>query len=143
VPAFGFVNNQASKGPESVMPSIAEPVLGTRAAVAVGDAEGDWLCVWCFNAVATDNDRFKFEGKGHFAFSNPDGIPFRIMTFSRTLGCRQDGAPTLEYTWFPGHAWSFCLCDRCGQHLGWYYAGKHHFAGLVIDRLVRRQCVRN
>ena len=110
---------------------------------AVSQAQGDWLCAWCLNRVATENDRFQYEGKDQFAFSNPDGIPFRIMTFSSTVGCLGSGVPTLEHTWFPGHAWSFCQCDCCGEHLGWYYTGPYHFAGLILDRLVRGQCVRN
>jgi hypothetical protein len=130
-------------GTELLMPSMSDPAVDTRTAVAVGDAEGDWLCAWCLNRVAKDSDRFKYGGKDQFVFSNPEGIRFRIVTFARTSGCRQAGAPTLEHTWFPGHAWSFCQCERCGQHLGWYYAGEHNFAGLITDRLVRGQCVRN
>ena len=138
-----FASGPVSIETELVMPLISEPALDTRTAVAVAEAEGDWLCAWCLNRIAVDQDRFKYEGKDHFAFSNPDGITFRIITFSKTLGCSEAGVPTLEHTWFPGHAWSFCQCDQCNQHLGWFYAGQYHFVGLIIDRLVRGQCVRN
>jgi len=74
---------------------------------------------------------------------SPEGIKFAIITFSRTLGCREVGTPTLENTWFAGHAWSFCQCDRCGQQLGWYYAGPHQFAGLIKGRIVRALHVNN
>ncbi len=70
-------------------------------------------------------------------FSNPERIRFHIMTFSQTHGCREVGLPTLEHTWFPGHAWSYCQCSACGLHLGWYYAGQHNFAGLIKDRIAR------
>ena len=120
-----------------------QPKLDTRTAPAVEDAAGDWLCAWCHNRVANERDRFSFDGKDEFTFSNPEGIRFEIITFSRTLGCRPAGVPTLDYTWFPGHAWSYCQCDRCGQHLGWYYAGQYDFAGLITDRIVRALCVRN
>lgn len=133
----------ASAGTELVAPVVAEPDVGTRTAPSEGDTVGEWLCAWCLNRVANERDRFLFEGKDEFAFSNPEGIRFAIIIFSRTLGCRQTGLPTLEYTWFPGHAWSYCLCDRCGQHLGWYYAGEHEFAGLIKDRIVRAAYVRN
>jgi len=125
------------------MPPVQELELDTRTAIAIGDVEGEWLCAWCMNRVAADQDRFQYEGKDTFAFSNPEGILFRIITFSRTLGCRELGQPTLEHTWFPGHTWSFCHCNQCRQHLGWFYAGAHHFVGLIIDRLVRGQCVKN
>jgi hypothetical protein len=122
---------------------IAEPVLGTRPAAALATAEGDWLCAWCLNRVANENDRFKFDGRDEFTFTNPEGIRFEIITFSETLGCPQSGVPTLEHTWFPGHAWSYCHCDGCGQHIGWYFTGPHHFAGLIKGRIVRALTVRN
>ena len=125
------------------MPVVVEPALESRNATAICGAAGDWLCAWCLNRVADDRARFKYEGKDEFAFSNPERILFEIITFSETLGCRQTGVPTLEHTWFPGHAWSFCQCARCGQHLGWYYAGPHDFAGLIKPRIVRGLCVRN
>ena len=128
---------------ELVMPLIDEPIADTRTAVAIGDAEGDWLCAWCLSRVANERDRFKYRGKDHFTFANPAGIRFEILTFSTTVGCHPNGVRTLEHTWFAGHAWSYCQCDNCGQHLGWFYSGEHEFAGLIIDRLVRAHLVRN
>ena len=122
---------------------MSEPEIENFAAPAVGDAEGDWLCAWCLNRVANERDRFAFNGKDEFTFSNPEGIRFEIITFSQTLGCRQWGVSSLDYTWFQDHAWSYCQCDRCGQHLGWYYTGEHDFADLIKDRIVRALCVRN
>jgi len=122
---------------------VAEPAPTVRAAEALSNAEGDWLCAWCLNRVANEKDRFEFGGKDEFKFFNPDGICFEIITFSVTLGCEQAGVPTLEYTWFAGHPWSYCQCDRCGQHLGWYYSGLHDFAGLIKTRIVRALTVRN
>ncbi len=112
-------------------------------AAATSDAEGDWLCAWCLNRVAHERDRFQFGGRDEFAFTNPAGIRFEIITFLQTLGCCQTGVPTLEHTWFAGHAWSFCQCDSCGQHLGWFYTGQHDFAGLIRDRIRRALLVRN
>jgi hypothetical protein len=137
------VNWQASAGTELAVPAIAEPAVESRIKTSTSDAAGDWLCSWCLNHVANERDRFSFDGNDEFTFSNPERIRFEIITFSKTLGCRQAGVPTLEYTWFPGHAWSYCRCDRCGQHLGWYYTGQHEFAGLIKERLVRGLFVRN
>ena len=105
--------------------------------------DGDWVCAWCLNRVAHERDRFQYEGKDEFAFANPVGIRFEIITFGQIVGCEESGSPTLEHTWFAGHAWSFCLCARCGHHLGWFYSGLHDFAGLIRDRLRRGQLVRN
>jgi hypothetical protein len=129
--------------PGLVVPELVLPELDTRTASEVGDAEGEWLCFWCHNRVANDGDRFRVDGKDIFGFSNPEGICFNIIIFSETRGCRQAGVPTLEYTWFPGHAWSYCLCESCGQHLGWFYTGEYDFVGLITDRIVRAECVRN
>jgi hypothetical protein len=125
------------------MPAIAEPEIEVRTAPAVGDAAGDWLCAWCLNRVANEGDRFRYEGKNEFSFLNPEGICFAIITFSPTLGCLQSGVPMLEHTWFPGHAWSYCRCERCGEHLGWYYTGQHKFAGLIKNRIIRALHLRN
>jgi hypothetical protein len=81
-----------------------EPAISDRTALASGDPAGDWLCAWCHNRVANEKDRFRYEGQDEFTFSNPEGIRFAIITFAQTLGCREAGTPTLQYTWFPGHA---------------------------------------
>ena len=139
------MNWKASAGTdvELVMPTFAEPEMASETTSGVGDTESDWLCAWCHNRVANEKDRFPYNGKDEFTFRNPEGIRFAIITFSRTLGCRQAGVPTLEHTWFPGHAWSYCQCDACGQHLGWYYSGQYEFVGLIIARIVRAVCTRN
>lgn len=116
---------------------IAEPGIQTRTLPSQGDAVDDWLCAWCLNRVASEKDRFSRDGQSEFSFKNPEGIRFDIVTFSQTIGCEEKGVPTLEHTWFPGHAWSYCMCDRCHMHLGWYYAGPSEFAGLILDRIVR------
>ncbi len=124
-------------------PVLPQPTVDTRSDPAVDNPAGDWLCAWCHNRVANERDRFSFDGKDEFMFSNPEGIHFDIITFSETRGCRQTGMPTLEHTWFPGHAWSYCQCGECGRHLGWYFAGPPDFAGLIKDRLVRALYLRN
>lgn len=128
--------------PVLVLPTVeaeAEPDSATAAA----DTANDWLCAWCQNRVAREKDRFPYNGKDEFTFSNPENIRFAIITFSQTLGCKETGEPTLEHTWFPGYAWSYCQCDGCGQHLGWYYADHLQFAGLIKARIVRALFVRN
>ncbi len=126
-----------------LIPGMVEPLVESRSRPSTANAEGDWLCGWCLNKVANEKDRFLYNGQDEFSFSNPQGIRFEIITFSQTSGCRETGVSTLDYTWFAGHAWSYCQCDRCGQHLGWYYAGQHEFAGLIKNRIVRALCVRN
>lgn len=128
---------QAVPEPAVGVVETAQPETRTRARPQGVDAANDWLCAWCLNRVASEKDRFRYEGRSEFRFQNPAGVWFDIITFARTLGCRQTGLPTLEDTWFPGYAWSYCLCARCGIHLGWYYDGPTAFAGLIRERLVR------
>ena len=134
---------QAAIGAESGVVEIVEPEVQSRTHPSAGDPANDWLCAWCRNRVASEKDRFLCEGKSEFSFKNPEGIRFHIVTFSRTLGCREVGVPTLEHTWFPEHAWSYCVCDHCHMHLGWYYAGASRFAGLIRSRLVKALLVMN
>ena len=102
-PAFGEVEVAPVCGPapveadtELVIPAIAEPKPQPDTATATGDTANDWLCAWCHNRVANEKDRFPYNGKDEFTLRNPEGIRFEIITFSRTLGCRQAGVPTLD-----------------------------------------------
>src|SRR5262252_4762168 len=134
---------RASTEGELVMPRIAEPAFGSRVKPAFETAEGDWLCAWCLNGIANEKDRFLYGGEDEFSFTNPEGIRFEIITFLQTLGCQQNGVPTLNHTWFAGHAWSYCHCDQCGVHLGWFYIGQYDFAGLIKGRIIRALTLRN
>ncbi len=125
------------------MTGVVEPVASDRTVEARSDPAGDWLCAWCLNRVTNEKHRFQYDGKDEFVFTNPTGVRFEIITFAHTFGCRKSGAPTLEHTWFPSHAWSFCQCDRCGQHLGWFYQGPSEFVGLIKARIVRALHIRN
>jgi len=120
---------------------VTEPQIQVRTLPTPSDAANDWLCACCHNHVASEKDRVAFEGRSEFLFKNPEGARFPIMTFSRTLGCRNRGFPNSEHTWFAGHAWSYCLCDQCHMQLGWYYVGPNEFAGLIRDRIVRASVV--
>ena len=134
---------QAMTGAEPAAIETAEPEIQIYTSPAQDDPVNDWLCAWCFNRVASESERFHYGDQSEFSFRNPDGLHFEILTFSRAPGCRQFGSVTFEHTWFPGHAWTVCVCDRCGMHLGWHYAGPREFVGLIRDRIVRASLVMN
>jgi hypothetical protein len=134
---------EAMASSETGFVELAAPEVQTGTVSRDRDPANDWLCAWCLTRVASEKDRVRHGGQSEFTFKNPQGIWFHLLTFSRTYGCRQVGIPTLEYTWFPGHAWSCCVCDSCGMHLGWYYSGPTEFVGLIRDRLVRAVLIRN
>jgi hypothetical protein len=127
----------AEKGAGQVLPTIGTPQTGSRAEATLGNTETNWLCVFCHKPIASEKDRFPYNGKDEFTFVNPAGITFEIITFSEARGCHESGKPTLAATWFPGYGWSFCHCDGCGQQLGWYYTGPLRFVGLDKARIIR------
>jgi len=135
------VSAMASAEPGFV--ELAEPEMQSSTASGESDPASDWLCAWCLNRVASEKDRARPGGQSEFSFANPQGVWFHILTFLRAYGCRQAGVPTLEHTWFPGHAWSYCVCASCGVHLGWFYSGPAEFVGLIRDRIVRALLIRN
>lgn len=97
----------------------------------------DWLCLMCNNKITEDKERFFYENKSEFQFTNPDGYNFDLITFKVADGCREQGIPTTDFTWFKEHSWCFALCSRCGVHLGWKYSGKYSFYGLIKARLIK------
>jgi hypothetical protein len=136
------VNRGVSMAAVSPAPELVELELeiGTE---SLSDEEGDWLCASCHNPIAKEQHRFLLEGKGEFAFTNPEGVRFEIITFSQLQGCSTVGSPTSEHTWFPGYCWSYCLCAQCGQQLGWHFSGSHEFDGLIRNRLIRSALLKN
>jgi hypothetical protein len=115
--------------------TVTEP--GTTAKVQTELQPDDWLCLACSKKITEDKERFVYNGQTEFRFTNPDGYVFDIITFHIADGCREEGRPALEFTWFKDHSWSFALCRRCGLHLGWKYSGKFSFYGLIKARLVK------
>jgi len=97
----------------------------------------DWLCIVCNKKITSDKDRFEYNNQSEFQFVNPNGFYFDILTFSNSEGCIEIGEPTLEFTWFVQHSWSYAVCSRCKTHLGWKYLGKYSFYGLIKSRLVK------
>lgn len=124
-------------------PGPGGPVSGPRQHAA-GDRQATrpggraLRCAQCGHRVTREDQRTEVAGRHEHGFVNPHGYSFHIACFARAPGCRTIGSPTLEHTWFPGHAWQVALCARCGTHLGWAFhgPGQGHFFGLIVARLV-------
>ena len=73
---------------------------------------------------------------------NPTGRVFHVHCYKRADGAAAAGAPTDEYSWFPGYAWSYALCGGCGAHLGWFFSAiaeedtEGGFWGLIEEQLI-------
>lgn len=113
-----------------------QPTGKTAPATAVPSADLDWYCVRCLRGVAREADRLIHLGQTELEFRNPDGQRFRILLFRDCPGGRSAGVPTELHTWFPGHAWCYCLCRGCGLQLGWWYEGPSRFVGLIRSRIL-------
>jgi len=112
-------------------------------APATGTGGERWLCAFCHQPVAREGDLVNIHGSSEHTFTNPAGIKFRILLFAQVAGCLNVGTPTLQFTWFSGCAWSYCVCGQCRAHLGWFYTGLHDFVALIRERIVRASLVNN
>ena len=95
-------------------------------------------CRTCRNYITENRFLVPVDGETQHCFRNPAGQAFDIHTYSMAEGCIVSGKPTEFFTWFPGHAWQFCYCSQCNNHLGWYYScdGLIGFFGLITDLLI-------
>jgi hypothetical protein len=95
------------------------------------------LCSACGNAVTSMDQRTVAGGKHCHVFCNPHGLVFELGCFLAAPGCAPSGPPSMEFTWFPGHAWRVAVCRSCAAHLGWRFEapGGSAFHGLILDRL--------
>jgi hypothetical protein len=103
--------------------------------------EGDFiLCRNCKNVVTSTNNKIHISGKHTHTFTNPRGFVYRIGCFDSAQGVVNQGAPTMEFTWFAGFSWSYSLCLKCFAHLGWFYqSGEKNFYGLILDYLIEEK----
>lgn len=103
--------------------------------VIVTAGEADRLvCAACANDVTRASERVPFGGAIEHTFVNPGGYVYVIGTFGMAA-VREEGEPSTEWSWFPGHAWCIAGCTRCRAHLGWTFRGERVFYGLILDRL--------
>lgn len=98
----------------------------------------NYLCRFCRRRITSSSEQIVVNGQHVHICANPYGLLFEVGCFARAVGCRDTGAPTTEFTWFPGYAWSIALCAGCANHLGWHYLGQppSEFYGLILSHLV-------
>ncbi len=67
-------------------------------------------------------------------FRNPSNNFFELVTAASTsLSCYDEAYET--HTFFPGYAWSVCVCPMCGQHHGWLFTRIDKYCGTgELDR---------
>ena len=80
-----------------------------------------FLCKKCNYPIALQEDILKVSGTITHSFTNPSGINFNIICFSKALGVLTHGELTREFSWFPDYAWCYSHCINCLLHLGWLF----------------------
>lgn len=87
-------------------------------------------CKSCFtkgtNTILCDDNMARTKTA---CFANPDGFVFRLLLIydpkpgelATMRNIVHFGFPTSKFSWYPGFAWSFARCQRCGEILGWRF----------------------
>lgn len=47
------------------------------------------------------------------------GYMHDIVTVARATNTELTGAPSAEFSWFPGYTWTIAVCASCMAHVGW------------------------
>lgn len=101
------------------------------------DDDGLLRCRPCHRPVTHVRLRMD-DARRHWHFINPHGFEFTLQRFHQAPGCDILGQPTQADSWFPGFGWQLALCERCQEHLGWYFqqGENRQFFGLIQNRLI-------
>jgi hypothetical protein len=95
------------------------------------------VCVRCEHVITTSESAIEIGGLHEYTQVNPGGYVWNFRCFAAAPGCVCRGAPSAEFSWFPGYAWQVEHCARCDLHLGWRFGGQEPtFHGLITERLV-------
>lgn len=62
-----------------------------------------------------------------------------IVTVSRATNTELTGAPSAEYSWFPGYTWTIAVCASCMAHVGWRWVRAE--AGSPRNSLALSRCL--
>ena len=93
-------------------------------------------CAQCGLPITRSRDRIAVGGRHEHTCLNPHGFVYHIGCFADASGLSPRGAPSTEWSWFPGHAWQTVQCSSCSLHLGWQFRGPEGaFFGLILVRL--------
>jgi hypothetical protein len=98
------------------------------------------VCADCGYPITSAALRVRVGGEHEHVGVNPTGWSYRFGCFAGAPGCRSEGVPSKQATWFPGYWWHIQVCGGCGVHLGWLFFAddpeRSQFYGLILDRLV-------
>jgi hypothetical protein len=94
------------------------------------------VCAACGRAITSSRARVVVNGRHEHTCLNPLGIVYHIGCFESASNCLAQGAPSAEWSWFPGHTWQVVICTGCIAHLGWLFRSPEGtFYGFILSRL--------
>ncbi|KAL6433699.1 hypothetical protein ACFW04_005755 [Cataglyphis niger] len=87
-----------------------------------------YVCVNCESFIGRQSHMFPMNKEGpQGTYVNPGGIIHETITFYHVQGIMlSDAAPSTEYSWFPGYAWTIAICKGCHHHVGWKFTAVHN-----------------
>ena len=123
---------------EKLGPPVVKQGLPQQDPEEDADRESVLVCRQCGKHITEANRRISVDGSHRHTFANPHGQVYDIGCFESAVGCIGIGPASNEFTWFEGYSWQVVICAGCMTHLGWFFhsPGRHHFYGLILDRLV-------
>ncbi|XP_076631349.1 E3 ubiquitin ligase component cereblon isoform X1 [Colletes latitarsis] len=82
-----------------------------------------FVCCECNSYIGKQSHMFPMSKEGpQGTYCNRAGIIHDTVTLYHAQGLQLSrGAPSTEYTWFPGYAWTIATCKCCGTHMGWKF----------------------
>jgi hypothetical protein len=93
-------------------------------------------CAHCGHIITRQGQAITVASAHEHTVVNPAGVLFAIRLFRSAPGCRFQGAPSGEFSWFPGYLWRLAFCGGCGQHLGWLFQGEgDQFVALIAGAI--------
>ncbi|HOJ64462.1 MAG TPA: cereblon family protein [Spirochaetota bacterium] len=96
------------------------------------------LCKFCNNKITDTSKEISINNSVNHTFVNPSGIMYNINCYSDAKGCFVTGEKTEQFSWFDGFSWQFAMCNKCLNHLGWFYSSnkdEKSFFGLISENL--------
>ncbi|KAK4878784.1 hypothetical protein RN001_011290 [Aquatica leii] len=58
-------------------------------------------------------------------YCNPSGHVYETVTVLKADNFNLTGAPSKEFSWFPGYWWTIMQCRLCRGHIGWKFSSNH------------------
>ncbi|KOX73264.1 Protein cereblon [Melipona quadrifasciata] len=106
-----------------------------------------FVCCNCDSYIGRQSHMFPMSKEGpQGTYCNPSGIIHETVTLYHAQGLAlSNNPPSINYTWFPGYAWTVATCKYCGDHMGWKFTAVQNnlkpkaFWGLIRKSLKSKE----